>query len=130
MQFNFNWNYISAGAPYVTVSSLGLAFNSVAISLLDTPEYVMLGFDEKAMAIGIRKATEAEIPQAYKFSSRIKNGWIRIGCKDFTRYLSEISSIDFKTAKKFIAKFDDANKILYITVDANQLSKETENDDN
>ena len=45
MNFDFNWSAVSGGAPYVTFSSLGIAFNSVSIEKLGSPDKVMVGFD-------------------------------------------------------------------------------------
>lgn len=116
MSFNFDWNYVSSGAPYVTISYNGLAFNSPSINLLGEPDEIVVGFDEKAMAIGVKDAGDMENVKRYKFKSRIKNGWVRIGCKDFVKYLSDISGIDFNPAKKYIAHYDKDEKYLYITV--------------
>ena len=117
MRFNFDWNVIPAGAPYITISNLGLAFNSPSIKLLGNPEEVVIGFDEPQMIIGVMDATNMKNAKSYKFSSRIRNGWIRIGCKDFVKYLASISEISFIPAKKYLAKMDEETKTLYITVE-------------
>ncbi len=124
MDFNFDWNYISAGAPYVTVSELGLAFNTPAISLLGNPEEVVLGFDENKMTIGVIDAKNLRAGKPYKFYSRIRSGWVRIGCKDFIKYLSVISGIDFTKAKKFIARYDKEEKILYISIGEREVEED------
>lgn len=117
MGFNFDWNYISAGAPYITISELGLALNTPAISLLNNPEDVVLGFDETKMAIGIMDAQELPNVKSYKCYSRINNGWLRIGCKDFVKNLSVISGLSFSPAKKYVARLDETKKVLFITLD-------------
>ena len=124
MKFNFDWNYVSAGAPYVTVSELGLAFNTPAISLLGNPEDVVVGFDESQMVIGVKDAKSMTDVKSYKFYSRIRTGWVRIGCKDFVKYLSAISGIQFSPAKKFVARYDKEKQILYIIIN----EKEVEDD--
>lgn len=116
MKFNFDWGYVAAGAPYVTISTTSLGFNLPAVNLLGQPESVIVGFDEANMTIGIKAYDGNSNIKSYLFSSRIKNGWVRIGCKDFLRYLSEISQISFSPAKRYVAKFDSTEKILYITV--------------
>lgn len=116
MNFNFDWNYVSAGAPYVTISEFGLAFNEPAINMLKNPEDVVVGFDESKLTIGVKNAGNMDNVKSYKFYSRINNGWVRIGCKDFVRYLSAISGMKFSPAKKFIAKMDQEQQILYITI--------------
>ena len=129
MDFNFDWNYVAAGAPYVTISELGLAFNSPAITLLNNPEDVVVGFDKDRLAIGVMDAKGNPDVKSYKFYSRLNHGWIRIGCKDFVKYLSSISGISFSPAKKYLANFDDNKKILYITLDSGKEDNEVEEDD-
>ncbi|MBO4391058.1 MAG: hypothetical protein J5825_09415 [Lachnospiraceae bacterium] len=116
MDFNFNWEYVYAGAPYITISETGLAVNSPACAMIDNPERVLVGFDEEKMAIGIKDVGDMENAKSYVFFSRMNNGWVRIGCKDFVKYLSEISGISFSPAKRFIAKLNQKEKILYITI--------------
>lgn len=119
MSFNFDWNYISSGAPYITVSELGLAFNYPAISKLGSPEKVILGFDETNMVIGIKAYKDGMDVKTYEFANRIRNNWIRIGCKDFVKYLSSISKLNFSPAKKYLAEYDKEEAILFIIVDSN-----------
>ena len=114
MDFNFDWNYVSAGAPYVTVSELSLAINSPAAALIGCPEEVVAGFDQEKLAIGIKSADGMPGVKKYKFASRFVNGWVRIGCKDFLKNLSEIYGISFTPARKYVARLDDEQKVLYI----------------
>lgn len=123
MSFNFDWNYISAGAPYVTISELGLAFNSPSISMLGNPEEVVVGFDEEKLTIGVKDARGMENAKSYKFYSRVNNGWVRIGCKDFVKYLSAISGMKFSPAMKFVAKMDQKEQILYITINGEEVEE-------
>ena len=116
MKFDFDWNYVSAGAPYITISELALGFNTPAISLLGNPEEVIVGFDTQKMVIGVKKYTGTENAKPFKFFSRIKNGWVRIGCKDFIKYLSSVTGLKFSPAIRYIAKFDAAEQLLYISV--------------
>jgi hypothetical protein len=116
MDFNFNWSAVSGGAPYATLSSLGIAFNSVSIEKLGNPEKVMIGFDEDQYIIGI-KAYEGEPNiKPYEFASRINKGWIRIGCKDFIKYLQAISGIEFSPSKRYVATYDAKSRVLLIAV--------------
>lgn len=117
MKFDFDWNYISAGAPYMTISESGLSLNMPAINMLGCPEEVLVGFDKGKMAIGIKPAQGSENAKKYKFKSRIKNGWVRIGCRDFVKYLSVLTGIKFSPAKRFIAVFDESAGVLYVIVD-------------
>lgn len=116
MFFEFNWNAISGGAPYVTISTLSLAFNSVSIDKLGNPDKVIVGFDEKQYAIGIKAYRGEPNVKSYDFANRVKNGWVRIGCRDFIKYLSKLSGVDFSPAKKYVAKYDTELEILFIIV--------------
>lgn len=121
MKFNFDWNYISSGAPYITVSEYGLAFNSPAISILGNPEKVILGFDFENMTIGIKRYNNEESVKSYDFAKRMRNGWIRIGCKDFIKNLSNISQKSFAPAVKYLAQFDKEDQVMYIVIsDSNE----------
>lgn len=131
MKFNFDWNCVAAGAPYITISELALGFNLPSISLLGNPEEVVVGFDEKTMTIGVKQYDGAENVKSYKFYSRMKNGWVRIGCKDFVKYLSTLTGLKFSPAIRYVAKFDTEDRILYISVlDAleNEENKEVDGD--
>ena len=46
----------------------------------------------------------------------MKNGWVRIGCKDFVKYLSTLTGLKFNPAIRYVAKFDTEDRILYISV--------------
>lgn len=118
MEFNFNWSYINDGAAYVTIGSYGLAFNSASISLLDEPEQVMIGFDIGKMTIGVKRYQNEKNVKPYDFASRARNGWVRIGCKDFVKNLSQLSGIDFTSSKRYLAKYDQAQDLLYVIVDS------------
>jgi len=126
MNYDFNWSSVSGGAPFVTFSSLGIAFNSVSISKLDSPEKIMVGFDEGNLVIGVRAYDGNDQIKPYEFSSRVKNGWIRIGCKEFIKYLQKLSGIDFSLAKKYIATFDDATKTLIVELKGDFAASESE----
>ena len=126
MKYNFNWSSVSGGAPFVTFSSLGIAFNSVSISKLGSPEKVMVGFDEDNLVLGVRAYDGNEQTKSYEFSGRIKNGWIRIGCKEFIRYLQKLSGIDFSQAKKYVATFDGATETLVVELKDEIAASESE----
>jgi len=115
MSYNFNWSIVSGGAPYVTIASLGISFNSAAVSKLGNPEQIIVGFDEDRFVLGI-KAYSGEPSKPYEFASRVRNGWIRIGCKDFVSYLERLTNMDFSTAKRFIAETDVESGVLVVDV--------------
>lgn len=116
MKFNFDWNYVSAGAPCVTISEIALSFNSSAIALLGNPEEVAIGFDKKSLTIGIKKYDGNKSVKPYRFYSRMKNGWVRIGCKDFLKHLSCITELKFRPAIRYIANYDTEEELLYISL--------------
>lgn len=124
MKFNFDWNCVAAGAPYITVSNHGLGFNALAMNMLENPDYVAIGFDENALVIGIRAASQEDEVKTYRFADRAKNGWVRIGCKDFIKYLSAKSGISFSPAKRYVAEYDATEELIYVTIEANTNLKE------
>jgi len=119
MKYNFNWSAISGGAPYVTISQTSIAFNSVSIEKLGNPEKVDVGFDEESCIIGIKPHDEFSASKPFVFAEKIKNGWVRIGCRDFVKYLQILTGVNFKPAKKYIATYNAANGILIIDVKGN-----------
>lgn len=126
MSFTFNWSAISAGAPFVTISALGLAFNSISIAKLGSPDEVMVGFDEQNLAIGVR-AYHGEVGvKSYKFASRVKTGWVRIGCKDFIRYLGTLTGNDYSKAHKYVACFDKETDCLIVKLQQENVTDEND----
>ena len=122
--YSFDFNFIKSGAPIVTLSSFGISFNRLSRSLLGFPEKINIGFDESAHAIGIQAHTEGSSISNYEFESRVKNDWIRIGCKDFIKYLATITKIDFSNkARQFIAEYDEEQKTLIVVVDEEHMKK-------
>lgn len=122
--YNFNFEFVNAGAPIVTLSSLGMAFNPLSRSLLGYPEAINIGFDEEKVTIGIQVHDPNTSIKFYEFEKKEKNGWVRIGCKDFSRYLANVSGIDFlEKAKQFIASYDKEKKMLIVIVDKEHLNK-------
>lgn len=129
MPFDFNWNAVSGGAPYVTISTISIAFNSVSIDKLDNPEKVIVGFDEKQCAIGVKAYAGEPNIKPYDFAKRVKNGWVRIGCRDFIKYLSALTSIEFYPAKKYVARYDAKERVLFILVNENPESNGENNEE-
>lgn len=79
-------------------------------------EEVIIGFDDQTMNIGVKKYDGNENVKSYKFYSRMKNGWERIGCKEFIKYLSLLTGLEFSPAIRYIAKYDEQEELLYISV--------------
>ncbi len=75
-----------------------------------------MGFDAKNMVIGVKKYDGKKNAKSYKFYSRVKNGRVRIGCKDFVKYLSNLTGMTFKPAKRYVAQYDSEAQILYISL--------------
>jgi hypothetical protein len=103
LEYNFDWNYIKAGSPYITISSLAISFNSLSIKQLKDPKSIMIGFDEERLVIGVKGVEKPEDDiKTYEFSTRKnKDGWIRIGCKEFVQRLEQLTKHDFSEAKRF-----------------------------
>ena len=122
MAYNFDFSNLKNGAPAVTLSSFGIAFNKGAIESLGVPDQVIIGYDQEKQAIGVRARGDDTDSPYYDFAPRVKNDWIRIGAKDFMKYLSRISRIDFLSkAKQFIAEFDEETQTLVIVIDEEHL---------
>ena len=120
--YNFDFSYLKNGAPAVTLSSFGIAFNKGAIESLGVPDQVIIGYDPEQQAIGVRARGDDTTSPCYDFAPRVKNDWIRIGAKDFMKHLSRISKIDFLSkAKQFIAEFDEETQTLVIVIDEDHL---------
>lgn len=116
MSFNFDWNAVSNGAPYVTISKLGIAFNDASISRLGTPDEIMIGFDEAKCVLAVKAYEGEKNVSHYRFSDRIRQGWIRIGCRDFVNYLGELIGIDYSKAHKYVAIYDRTNSYLMVNL--------------
>ena len=123
-KYSFNFEFVKAGAPIVTISSLGLAFNQLSRSKLGYPQKINIGYDEKAQVIGIRPHDESTNITSYEFESREKYGWIRVGCKDFVKYLATQTKMDFgKKAIQFIASYDEDLGVLIVIIDEEHMKK-------
>ena len=115
--YNFDFSFVRAGAPIITLSSTGLAFNAIVRKMLDYPEQIDIGYDEEANAIGICAHRTENAEKPYDFESRAKDGWVRISCRDFMRYLAQKNNFDFSKAKQFIPEYDKDSNTLVVIVD-------------
>lgn len=66
--------------------------------------------------IGVKPYDGTPNVKSYSFHNRVKNGWVRIGCKDFIKHMSMLTGISFTSSKRYIANYDDEEGILYIKV--------------
>ena len=57
MAYNFDFSYLKNGAPAVTLSSFGIAFNKGAIESLGTPDQVIIRISRPSAS-----APEAKTP--------------------------------------------------------------------
>ena len=122
MDYSFDFSYLKNGTPTVTLSSLGIAFNRGAVDMLGSPQQIIVGYDEKNKVIGIRDRGSDTTSPHFDFAPRVKNDWVRIGAKDFVKYLAKITQIDFLTkAKQFIPEYDPGTNTLIIIIDEQHL---------
>jgi uncharacterized protein YdhG (YjbR/CyaY superfamily) len=120
--YNFIWLPPSAGAPIVSIASYGISFNSAVIEMLGRPTHVLIGFDEQNQLIGVKPVPEgAEEPRSYKFAERERQGTIRIGNKDFLKYISSKSAIDLRKTSRYLATWDNENQVLVIDLKSTSL---------
>ncbi len=122
--FNFNFEFVSSGGPIITLNAFGIAFNPVCRAMLGYPDKINIGFDERNLAIGIKAHDSATQVKSYDFEGRQRNGWVRVGAKEYIRYLSSTTKIDFMTkAKQFIPIFDESKKMLIVVVAEENIKK-------
>lgn len=115
--YNFDFSFVRSGSPIITLSATGLAFNAVVRNMLGYPAEIDIGYDEAANAIGICAHRPENMSKPYEFETREKDGWVRISCKDFMRYLSQRNELDFSKAKQFIPEQDLLTGMLIVIVD-------------
>jgi hypothetical protein len=120
--YSFDFGFVKSGAPIVTLNSLGIAFNRLSRSMLGFPDRINVGYDDHAQVIGIQAHDDSSLDY-YEFESKEKNDWVRIGCKDFIRYLSHETDLDFTKAIQFIATLDEETKTLIVVVDEDHMKK-------
>mgnify|MGYP005795042235 CR=1 FL=1 len=120
--YNFDFSFPRSGAPVVTLSATGIAFNAASRSLLGFPAQVDIGYDRKAKVIGVCAHNEGSTAEPYMFEAREKDGWVRIHAKDFSRYLEQQTGMKFRDkAKQFIPEFDEENGMLIVILDEEHL---------
>ena len=114
-KYNFNWSHVKRGAPFITISKHGIAFNKICTDFLGKPQEIMIGFDIDNLALGVRSVDAGDFPDSFRYIEKQRDGWVRIGCKDFISYVSQISTIDFTTeTRKFIPILDKDEQMLIV----------------
>ena len=120
--YNFDFSFPRSGAPVVTLSATGIAFNAASRSLLGLPQQVDIGYESRAKVIGVCAHKEDCDAEPYEFETREKDGWVRINAKDFSRYLEQKTGIKFREkAKQFIPEFDEESGMLIVVLDEEHL---------
>lgn len=114
MSYNFRWSAPSAGAPIVSVASYGLTFNQPVIEMLGRPSKIFIGYDEAKKTIGIKPTDDESDNRAYDFIKKERRGYIRISNRDFVKYISVSSGINFDKAIRYIAIWDDNESVLLL----------------
>ena len=123
-EFNFDFSLIKRGAPVVTLSSLGIALNDSTQKLLNHPDYISIGYDAARKTLALR-VTDENDENGYKIGGRARQGWVRVGCRDFIRYLSAETGIDFlNKARQFFAQLN--NEIHMVTVEVSEGNENTD----
>lgn len=89
--------------------------------MLGSPESIDIGYDEDANVLGVCAHRQEHEGKPYDFASRKKDGWVRISCRDFMRYLSQRNNMDFTKAKQFIPEFDSETQMLIIHIDEEHI---------
>lgn len=125
-----SFSMLSMVGEYVSLAILLIVDFEIPVMEASCRADTFLLYIMSANNIGVKKYDGNENVKSYKFYSRMKNGWVRIGCKEFIKYLSSLTGLEFSPAIRYIAKYDEQEEILYISVlDALQSQKDEEVDE-
>ncbi len=115
--FEFEYFNPKLGSVTVSIAEYGLTFSRAAVEVMGKPEYVMLAYDKNRKIVGVIPVGENE-EKKIEFSSKIKNGNVRINNKDFVRFLMrhfpEDPSMFGSKANRYFTYWDEKEKILII----------------
>lgn len=71
--------------------------------MLGSPDQIIVDMTRKTRPSEYAPEATIRLPHILIFALRVKHEWVRIGAKDFVKYLAKITKIDFITkAKQFI----------------------------
>lgn len=128
-KYNFMWTSPNGGGvPQVTIADYGISFNMGAIKQMNEPLKIRIGYDTKQKVVGIQAIYDesSATTDAFDFMSKLRQNSIRIGNKDFIKYIGMTSGIDFSSAKKYIGNWIDEDSLLII--DLNSASESDKKD--
>ena len=97
---NFTAFNFSEGAPYITVTKNGAAFNKSVVMKMGYPTYVLLLINAPQKQIAI-KACSQETPNATRFYNADKKNnslFVRWNAKDLLNTLKDITGWDYTKA--------------------------------
>lgn len=117
MSHKFWWTAPVGGLPIVSIAAFGITFSSGAIEMLGRPEAILMGFDEENKALGIKPlhGRETEHPKAFAFMERLRRqNYIRIGCRDFVKVLSNRTGRDFSSTTRFAARWESTENLMIV----------------
>jgi hypothetical protein len=120
MPYNFWWTAPSGGVPIISIANYGITFNSGAIEMLGRPQAVLIGYDEENRVLGIKplQDSEAAHPKAFRFIERERQGYVRIGCKDFVKLLASRTERDFTMTTRYAARrLDESDNLFIVALD-------------
>jgi len=120
MEYKFIWSTPSAGAPIVSIASYGITFNNAVIEILKRPKKIMIGYDDDKKIIGVKPLYEEDQfnARSFDFIDRERNGYVRIGNKDFIKYLSNRTGIDFTKSVRYFGDWDEKEEILIVDLNS------------
>lgn len=112
------WGSPKGSMPTINISSYGFQFNKPAIDLLGKPKGIKIGFDKEKEKIYFMAMDDLKKEKVYKFTGRLKTskGYIRIGNKNFLRYVSSIIGIDLLNKTRQFALIKESKNICYINL--------------
>ncbi len=124
--FDFLWVKPKSGAPTVSIAKYGITFNQLSIEMLNSPKFIMLGFDRAKQTLAIKPVTTSEESLEYAYNFNIKKGFARVGCNDFVRMLGQYTGIDFNKSKRYIAT--ETEGYLLVNLKISESIEENKND--
>lgn len=116
VKYNFIWTAPSGGAPIISIASYGITFNSFVIEIMKRPEKIMMGFDEEKKVVGFKPIYNKKDDNPKCFPFRERKGYVRIGNRDFIKYISNKTGIDFTNSIRYIADWNEEEQLAVINL--------------